>query len=119
MPRFRDDNTLEDIHGTIVVAMWWPECPQKIDIHQEIAEIEERIQDKIARNRNAIRHNWFNGALELVHQAKEAYRQEQIERGRKLLRSAWEQLESGNKAHRRTTHFIVGRSGETSEKNHD
>jgi hypothetical protein len=116
MPRFTDDNTLEDIQGCILVASSWPNSSLTFDIHEELAELEERIQDKLARNRNRIRHNWFTNALQFIHEAQESYRNGKVEHGRKLLRLAWEQIESGNKAHRRKTRFIGGENGQITEQ---
>jgi hypothetical protein len=115
MPGFNDDNTLEDIHGCILVATWWPDTLQPFDIHAKLAVLEERIQDKLARNNNRTRQNWFTNALEYVRQARVVYRSGEIERGGKLLRLAWEQLESGNKAHRRKTRFVAGNGGEVGD----
>jgi hypothetical protein len=108
MPRFRDDNTLEDIQGCYLVASAWPNFHPEFDIHDQLAEFVERIEDKLTRNRNKIRHNWFTIALEHARQAQHYYRDGQIERGKASLRLAWQHLESGNKASRRHTTFIAG-----------
>jgi hypothetical protein len=112
MPRFNDDNTLEDIQGCYLVASGWPDFHPEFDIHDQLAEFVERIQDKLARNRNKTRHNWFTIALEHAQQAQQHYRDGQVERGRQSLRLAWEHLESGNKASRRHTTFVAGSDGE-------
>ena len=116
MPRFTDDNTLEDIHGCILLATCWPDRSQPSDIHEKLAVLEERIQDKLARNSNRVRHNWFTNALKFVQQVRQMYGDGQVERGRQLLGLAWEQLESGNKAHRRKTRFIGQEDGEIAER---
>lgn len=108
---FRDDNTLEDIMGCYLVASYWREGQSGTDIHKQLAEFVERIQDKLARNRNKTRHNWFTIALEHAQQAQRHYHEGQFERGRQSLRLAWEHLESGNKASRRHTTFIAGSDG--------
>ena len=112
MPSFNDDNTLEDIMGCYMVASGWTASDRDFDIHRQIAQFVERIEDKLARNRNKTRHNWFTIALEYAKQAQQHYRDGQTEQGRQLLRRAWEQLESGNKASRRTTAFVAGADGE-------
>ena len=112
MDRFRDDNTLEDIQGCYLPASWWPDFAPEVDVHDQIAEFIERIQDKLARNRNQTRHNWFTIALEHAQQAQQEFRDGQIERGRQSLKLAWEHMESGKKAHRRHTTFICGPDGE-------
>src|SRR5437867_3061508 len=111
-PRFRDDNTLEDIQGCYLVARGWPQFHPEIDIHEQLAEFVERIEDKLSRNRNKTRQNWFTIALENARQAQQNYRDDQVERGRQLLRLAWKHLESGNKASRRKTTFVGGSDGQ-------
>jgi hypothetical protein len=112
MPPFRDENTLEDIQGCYLEASGWPDFHPELNIHQTLAEFAERIQDKLARNRNKIRHNWFTIALQHAQQAQEHYRLSELDRGREALRLAWEHLESGNKASRRHTTFLAGPNGE-------
>src|SRR6266496_5302267 len=111
MPRFKDDNTLEDIMGCYLVATGWPEFHRDLDIHETVAQFVERIQDKLARNRNKVRHNWFALALRHAQEAQEHYRNSDIKRGKESLRLAWNHLESGNKAHRRRTTFVAGGDG--------
>jgi hypothetical protein len=112
MPRFHDDNTLEDIMGCYLVASYWTPAEPGFDIHGQVAELIERIQDKLARNRNKIRHNWFTIALQHAQQAQLHYRDGSIESGRQSLRLAWEHLESGNKASRRKPTFVAGPEGD-------
>lgn len=109
---FHDDNTLEDIMGCYLVASHWRESESDADIHKQLSEFVERIEDKLARNRNKTRDNWFTIALKHAQQAQEHYRERQFERGRESLRLAWEHLESGNKASRRHTAFLAGPDGE-------
>jgi hypothetical protein len=109
---FNDNNTLEDIMGCYLVASYWREGSSDGDIHEQLDEFVERIQDKLARNRNKARHNWFTIALEHAQRAQQQYRDCQFESGRQSLRLAWEHLESGNKASRRHTTFLAGSDGE-------
>ena len=108
---FTDDNTIEDIMGCYLVASYWRKGESDTDIHQMLAEFVERIEDKLARNRNKTRHSWFTIALDYAKQAQQHYRDGQIEAGRELLQESWEQLESGNKASRRHTTFVVSADG--------
>jgi hypothetical protein len=108
----RDDNTLEDIHGLILtlsadVSTEKPEFP----IRPRMEELVTRIEEKLKRNTNTTRANWFAIALSY---AKDA--QVQFERGERTtaataLQRCWEHLESGNKAHRRKATFIVTPDG--------
>jgi hypothetical protein len=112
MALFSDENTMEDIHGCYLVARGWPAyCPQ-FDIHQQLADIVARIEDKLSRNRNPVRKNWFTTALDHAKQAQRCYIEGDVEQGRKCLDHAWEYLESGNKAHRRRTTFMAGPDGQ-------
>ena len=107
---FNDDNTLEDIEGCYLV-LTWKNAKSERDFDKSISEFIERIENKLARTRNKIRHNWFSIALDYAKQAKQHYRDGQVEIGRELLRKAWEHLESGNKASRRKTTFIAESDG--------
>lgn len=98
--------------GCYLVASHWRESESDTDIHQQLSEFVERIQDKLARNRNKTRQNWFAIALEHAQQAQQHSRAGQFERGRQSLRLAWEHLESGNKASRRHTTFLAGSDGD-------
>jgi hypothetical protein len=111
MPSFNDDNTLEDIMGCYVVASYWEPSDSGFDIDLKTAEFVERIEDKLTRNRNKTRQNWFKIALEHARRAQQQYRVRDIERGRQSLREAWEHLERGNKANRRKTTFVGGAGG--------
>lgn len=106
-----DDNTLEDIFGCIFVAQAWPSHPDDPPIADQLDKIIARIEDKLARNTNQTRHNWFSAALDFSQQARASYLANDFERGYDLLRRCHEYLESGNKAHRRKTAFIVGPDG--------
>jgi hypothetical protein len=108
MSHFKDDNTVEDILGAISLAQC---CPADIDIKSLLHEIIERIQEKLARNKNKTRHNWFSIALDFVKQASASYEQKDSAQGEELLRKAADQLASGNKAHRRKVDFVVDPEG--------
>jgi len=98
--------------GCYLVASYWREGESDTDIHKKVAQFVERIEDKLKRNRNRRRCNWFRIALEHAQQAQQHYRAGRFERGRESLRLAWKHLESGNKASRRHTTFIAGSDGE-------
>ncbi len=97
--------------GCYLVASYWREGESDTDIHKQLAQFVERIEDKLARNRNKARHNWFTIALEHAQRAQVHYRAGQFESGRQALHLAWEHLESGNKASRRHTTFTAGSDG--------
>jgi len=109
---FRDDNTIEDIMGCYLVASHWREGESEEDIRRLLGEFVERIRDKLTRNRNETRGNWFTIALDHAQQAQRQYRDRQFEAGHESLRQAWEHLERGNKASQRHTTFIAGSDGE-------
>jgi len=54
---------IEDIQGCYLVASSWPDYHPEFDIRDQLAEFVERIQDKLARNRNKTQHNWFTIAF--------------------------------------------------------
>lgn len=108
---FGDDNTLEDIMGCYLVASAWRQDKQNCDIHKKLRDFVERIEDKLARNRNQARKNWFTTALQHAKDAPQQYHDGRFQEGRKSLREAWEYLERGNKAKRRHTTFIAGPDG--------
>ncbi len=112
MSQFNDSNTLDDILGCVLLAQTWG--PQSdFDIHDLVAEIANRIADKIGRSKNAARRNWFSNALEQVKMAALSYEQNRSIDGEEFLRKAKELLQQGNKARRRSTNFIVGTDGTT------
>ena len=114
MSRFNDANSLDDILGCVWLAQTWgPESD--FNIHDLIAEIADRISEKIGRSRNAVRRNWFANALEQVKVAAMSYEQNKCADGEEFLRRAEQLLQQGNKTHRRSTRFIVGTDG-TAEK---
>ena len=114
IPQFGDENTLDDIHGVILVAEGYPEAWQDLDINRQLTEIVDRIREKLSRNKNRIRKNWFTTALEYAELAREYYKQNDFEKGRTLLRQVEEYLLAGNRAHKCTKPtFIVAASGVT------
>ena len=80
---FNDDNTLEDIFGCIFIAQGWPTHLGPIDpsIFEQLDAIVVRIEDKLARNKNQVRHNWFSKALEFARQARAAYLADDLQGG--------------------------------------
>ena len=110
-PYFNDDNTLSDIQGCIYVAQDYDRYFPGQSRARKLDEVVARIEAKLAKNTNRIRHNWFSIALDFARQACTAYAAGDLERGYELLRQTEEHLVSGNKAHRRKTAFLVGPDG--------
>lgn len=81
MSHFRDNNTLKDILGAISLAQT---CPPDIDINSLLEEIVERIQNKLALNKNKTRHNWFASALEFAKKASVLCQQKIYVQGEEL-----------------------------------
>lgn len=111
-----DDNTIEDIQGVI-------HCLQN-DIHEDdpefpvdtqFSDLIERIEDKLARNRNQIRNNWFTEALNHARAAHQKYADGQMEAADSALRKCLDGMTDGNKAHRRKPSFIVAPDGTTTK----
>lgn len=111
MPRFKDENSIDDIMRCYLSVKGWPDFYPEIDVHEKLAELVERIEDKVARNGHDARHKWFNNALESAKEAQQLYRDGQVEAGRIRLRQAWEQVDSGNKASRRAGTVVEGAGG--------
>lgn len=112
-----DDNTLEDIGGVIWclqedLAAEPPEFP----LAPRFGDLIERIELKLSKNKNKIRHNWFSTALQYAQEAQLAFRNGQASEANRHLAKCWEYLEQGNKAHRPTSVFIVSPDGATSLK---
>ena len=113
MSYFNDPNTLEEIHGSILLAQGYePNKDEKTSIRLT-EKVILRIEAKLAGNTNRTRHNWFSLALGFARQARDAYIGAQPREAFQLLKKTWEHLESGNKAHRRKTAFIVDADGTT------
>jgi len=89
--------------GCYLSAKGWPDFYPELDIQEKLAELVERIEDRVVRNGNETGHHWFANALEYAKEAQQLYRDGQVEAGRILLRQAWERLDSANKANRRAT----------------
>ena len=107
-----DDNTLEDIEGHILclqcdVKEKAPEFP----VAPRFTELLARIEDKIKRNTNKIRRNWFETAREYALVAQTAFAEGKSEDSYRALRKCWEYLEQGNKAHRRKATFVATADG--------
>ena len=109
----RETNTLEDIIGAIISAQMdlGSESPE-FDPGEQISDVIHRIEDKLSRNRNETRENWFKRALENCQQAQACW-QTDPSRAASLLDQCRELLEQGNKAHRRKTSFVGGADGTT------
>ena len=107
-----DDNTLSDIEGVIACLQAdledkSPEFP----LAPRFDELLERIELKLSKNKNKVRHNWFSTALDYAKAAHSAFIVGQPKAADQNLAKCWEYLEQGNKAHRRKTAFIVAPDG--------
>ncbi len=117
MSTFDDRNTLEDILGSIAFTQGYPDYWSEDEINRyprltgAFLEIHERISDKISRTRNRIRASWFAIARDQVNEAERLYLAGKIDEGKDLLFRASDQLQQGNKAHRRRTTFVIGEGG--------
>jgi hypothetical protein len=108
---FNDENTLEDILGSIYVAQGYESYYPGQSPIPKLDQIVGRIEAKLATSTNRIRRNWFSIALDFARQARAAYAAGDSVRGFGLLKKTEEYLVSGNKAHRRKTAFIVAPDG--------
>lgn len=107
-----DDNTIEDIQGAIYfLAGQIYEAVPEFPVDPQFSELIERIEDKLARNRNEIRKNWFTEALNQALTARQSYADGNIEAADLALRKCRDGITDGNKAHRRKTNFIVAPDG--------
>ncbi len=111
MRKFNDENGLEEILGCIYVAQGWPEFCEEIKIKKLLDEIVARIREKLARNKNPTRHNWFTLAIECVIEAQARFALNDLEGGQSLLKKAEDYLASGNKAHKRRAAFLIAPDG--------
>jgi hypothetical protein len=108
-----ETNTLEDILGAIGSAQLDLEAEEpEFDPGDQLADVIDRIEDKLNRNQNKTRANWFNRALSICREAAACW-QVDPDRASDLLDQCRDLLEQGNKAHRRKTSFVVGPTGET------
>src|SRR5260221_6760299 len=108
-----DDNTLEDIQGTILclqsdVEKEAPEFP----VAAQFRKLFARLDDKLQRNTNKIRQNWFQTARDHAIAAEKAFAEERKRDAYESLRKCWEYLEQGNKAHRRKATFVAFADGQ-------
>ena len=111
-----DDNTLGDIQGVIY-------CLQT-DIHEDnpefsvtdqFADLIERIEDKLFRNRNEIRKNWFTKTLNEARNAQASFSSGDVDAAETALKKCLDGITDGNKAHRQKTNFIIAPDGETTQ----
>ena len=112
----KDDNTLEDIQGTIWclqsdVEKEAPEFPVAPQFRQLFA----RIDDKLRRNTNKIRQNWFQIARDHAVAAEKAFIERRKRDAYESLRKCWEYLEQGNKAYRRKITFVALADGQVAQ----
>ena len=70
-----DDNTLEDIQGTILCLQWdiEKEAPE-FPVVPQFRKLFARLDDKLQRNTNKIRQNWFQTARDHAVAAEKAAR---------------------------------------------
>jgi hypothetical protein len=111
--RITDDNTLEDIQGVILclqadVGEQKPEFP----VAPRFQELLTRINDKLTRNKNAVRKKWFETAREHALAAERAFLERRARDADASLQRCWDYLEQGNKAHRRKATFVAGTDGQ-------
>jgi hypothetical protein len=116
--RITDDNTLEDIQGLILCLEWdvkkqKPEFP----VAPRFEELVARIDQKLSRNKNKVRKNWFETAREHALDAQRAFLEHRVEDSRTSLKKCWEYLEQGNKAHKRKAAFLASADGHASRLN--
>ena len=108
-----DDNTLEDIQGAIFclqtdVNKEAPEFP----VGPEFKKLLARIDDKLLRNSNKVRRNWFQTARDHAAAAEKAFCEKRTRDAYESLRKCSEYLEQGNKAHRRKATFVALADGQ-------
>lgn len=103
-----DDNTLEDIQGAILCLQWdvEKEAPE-FPVAPQFRKLFARLDDKLQRNTNKIRQNWFQTARDHAVAAEKAFTEERKRDACESLRKCWEYLEQGNKAHRRKATFVA------------
>lgn len=110
---FRDANTLDDLLGGLLLAEGYPEEWSEEErsffptIQGTLAEVTDRIRDKVSRVRGA-KEAWLSEALEAVHGASVAYSQHDHERGRTFVREAAELVRGASRASKRARVFHLG-----------
>ncbi len=104
---YNDANSIDEIYSGLWIAMVYPDdCwdDQERNVYPTIqgslVEIADRIRDKLRRNKNPIRAEYFTRALTDVERAKEAYFVGNYSEGEQLLGSCVDSLMSGNKPNR-------------------
>jgi hypothetical protein len=108
-----DDNTLSDIEGHILCLQWDVEKPApEFPVGPRFKELLARIDDKLHRNSNKIRRNWFQTARDHAVEAEKAFLEKRTRDSYESLRMCWDYLEQGNKAHRRKATFVALADGQ-------
>jgi hypothetical protein len=111
-----DKNTLFDIHGVILCLQAdLYEANPEFPVMPAFEELVERIEDKLKRNRNVTRGNWFSESLEYANRAKKHFENSNPDESERMLSKCWKRLEQGNKAHKRSTNFIISPDGTASK----
>src|SRR5438445_11964062 len=95
-----DDNTLEDIQGTIFclqtdVEKETPEFP----VRPRFKKLLARIDDKLLRNSNKVRRNWFQTARDHAVEAEKAFTEKIMRDAYESLQNCCDYLGQGHKAH--------------------
>jgi hypothetical protein len=108
-----DDNTMEDIQGTILcLQSGVEEEVPKFPVAPQFQKLFARLDDKLQRNTNKIRRNWFQTARDHALAAEKAFIEKRKRDAYASLRKCWEYLEQGNKAHRRKATFVALADGQ-------
>src|SRR5690242_5907749 len=110
-----DDNTLEDIQGTIFclqtdVEKEAPEFP----VGPRFKKLLARIDDQLLRNNNKIHRNGLQMARDHAVEAERAFMEKRTRDAYESLQKCWDYLEQGNKAHRRKPAFVALPDGQIS-----
>jgi hypothetical protein len=111
--RIADDNTLEDIQGVILCLQFDVEkrAPQ-FPVAPRFRELIARLEDKLRRNKNKVRKNWFEIARDHALSAEKAFLDQRERDSYVSLQRCWSYLERGNKAHRREVTFVALADGQ-------
>ena len=111
--RITDDNTLDDIQGMILCLQWDVEKREpQFPVAPRFRELIARLEDKLSRNRNKVRKNWFMIARDHARAAEEAFLDQRGRDSYVSLQRCWDYLEQGNKAHRRKATFVASTDGQ-------
>jgi hypothetical protein len=107
----KDDNTLEDILGAIYSAQMDLASPEpEFSPKEQIEDIIERIEDKLRRNSNSVRENWFQEVISFAQKALSSC-EDNPKAADTHLKRCEEYLRDGINAHKRKVDFIVGPNG--------